>query len=162
MLVVHATKKLRDQVKAIPAQSSETSTTRLGDWYATAVFWRPQVCLFVNELTVLPVLLPLAPAATLAERFPAALGDVLAAHNADAGFIAAELAEMRELCLAKTSNRSVVGMMNEFTFLAEAHLGTGTQPDLLGLSVRLAGTPCGPLSKRHVSPDRELAALLAQ
>jgi hypothetical protein len=69
---------------------------------------------------------------------------------------------MRELCLAKTSNRSVVGMMNEFTFLAEAHLGTGTQPDLLGLSVRLAGTPCGPLYKRHVSPDRELAALLAQ
>jgi hypothetical protein len=159
---VHATKKLRDRVKAVPAQTSGTSTTRLGDWYATAVFWRPQVCLFVNELTLLPVLLPLAPAATLAERFPVALGDVLAAHTADAGFIAAELAEMGQLRLAKTSNRSVVGMMNEFTFLAEAHLGTGTQPNLLGLSVRLAGTPCGPLYKRHVSPDRELAALVAQ
>ena len=161
MLVVHATKKLRDRVKAIPVHSSETSTTRLGDWYATAVFWRPQVCLFVNEPTLLPVLVPLAPTATLAERFPAALGDVLAAHNADAGFIAAELAEMRELRLAKTANRSVVGMMSEFTFLAEAHLGT-TQPDLLGLGVRLAGTPCGPLYKRHVYPHRELAALLAQ
>jgi len=56
----------------------------------------------------------------------------------------------------------VVGMMNEFTFLAESHLGTGTQPDLLGLSVRPAGTPCGPLYKRHISPDRALAALLAQ
>ena len=161
MLVVHATKKLRDRVKAIPVQSSETSTTRLGDWHATAIFWRPQVCLFVNELTLLPVLLPLAPAATLAERFPAALGAVLAAHNADAGFISAELAEMRQLRLAKTANRSVVGMMNEFTFLAEAHLRT-TQPDLLGLGVRLAGTPCGPLYKRHVYPHRELAALLAQ
>ena len=64
--------------------------------------------------------------------------------------------------LAKTSNRSVVGMMNEFTFLAEAHLGTGAQPDLLWLSVRLAGTPCGPLYKRHVYPYRELVALLAQ
>jgi hypothetical protein len=162
VLVVHATKKLRDRVKAVLAQTSETSTTRLGDWYATAIFWRPQVCLFVNELTLLPVLLPLAPAATLAERFPAALVDVLAAHNADAAFIAAELAEMGELRLAKTSNRSVVGMMNEFTFLAETHLGTGTQPDLPGLSVRLAGTPCGPLYKRHVYPNRELAALLAQ
>jgi hypothetical protein len=90
------------------------------------------------------------------------LGDVLGAHNADAGFIAAELAEMRELRLAKTSNRSVVGMMNEFTFLAESHLGIGAQPDLLGLSVRLAATPCGPLYKRHVYPYRELAALLAQ
>jgi hypothetical protein len=111
----------------------------------------------VNELRLLPVLLPLAPATTLAERFPAALGDVLAAHNADAGFIAAELGEMGRLRLAKTTNRSVVGMMNEFTYL-----GTGTQPDLLGLSVRLAGTPCGPLYKRHVYPDRELAVLLAQ
>lgn len=36
MLVVHATKKLRDRVKAVLAQTSETSTTRLGDWYATA------------------------------------------------------------------------------------------------------------------------------
>ena len=162
MLVVHATKKLRDRVKAIPVQTSETSTARLGDWYATAVFWRPQLCLFVNELTLLPVLLPLAPAATLDKRFPAALGEVLAAHNADAVFIAAELAEMRELRLAKTASRSVVGIMNEFTLLAEAHLGAGSQPDLLGLSVRLAGTPCGPLYKRHVYPNRELAALLAQ
>ena len=102
MLVVHATKKLRDRVKALPIQTSETSTTRLGDWYATAVFWRPQVCLFVNELTLLPVLLPLAPTATLDKRFPAALGDVLAAHNTDVGFIAAELAEMGQLRLAKT------------------------------------------------------------
>jgi hypothetical protein len=116
----------------------------------------------VNELTLLPVLLPLVPAATLDKRFPTALGDVLAAHNAEAGFIAAELAEMRQLRLAKTANRSVVGMMNEFTFLAGAHLRTGTQPDLLGLSVRLAGTPCEPLHKRHVYPNRELAALLAQ
>jgi hypothetical protein len=37
VLVVRATKKLRDRVKAIPVQTSETSTTRLGDWYATAV-----------------------------------------------------------------------------------------------------------------------------
>ena len=69
-MVLHATKKLRGRVKTIPAQGSETSTTRLGDWYATAVFWRPQVCLLVNEATLLPVLVPLAPSATLAARFP--------------------------------------------------------------------------------------------
>jgi hypothetical protein len=33
----------------------------LGQWYATAVFWKPQVALFVNESTLLPVLMPLAP-----------------------------------------------------------------------------------------------------
>jgi hypothetical protein len=30
----------------------------------------------------------------------------------------------------------------------------------MSLSPRLAMTPCGPLCKRHVSPDRELGALV--
>jgi hypothetical protein len=30
------------------------------------------------------------------------------------------------------------------------------------LSLQLAGTPLGPLYQRHVSPDRELAALVAE
>ena len=34
--------------------------------------------------------------------------------------------------------------------------------DLVALALRLAHTPCGPLNKRHISPDRELAALLSQ
>jgi hypothetical protein len=67
---------------------------------------------------------------------------------------------MRDRRLAKTANRSVVGIMNEFTFLAGTYRGDTPAPDLLALAVRLAATPCGPLCSRHVSPDRELAALL--
>jgi hypothetical protein len=67
---IHATKKLRDRVKAPLAEPVEQPSTVLGKWYATALFWKPQVALFVNEATLVPVLLPLAPAATLAERFP--------------------------------------------------------------------------------------------
>lgn len=159
MLLVHATKKLRDRVTGISAQVSENSTTALGNWYATAVFWRPQVCLFVNELTLLPVLVPLAPMTALVDRFVQGLRDVLAAHGAPEGFIVAEGAEMAEVRLAKTSNRSVVGIMNEFIFLAETFSGRGA-PDLLELSMRLAQTPCGPLYSRHGSPDRELSAFL--
>ena len=142
--------------------SSETSTTRLGAGYATAAFWRPQACLFVNEATLLTVFVALAPAATLAERFRDALSNVLAAHGARREFIAAERAEMEQVRLAKTTNRTVVGIMNEFIFLAKAHTESNATPHLLKLSVRLAGTPCGPLYKRHISPDRELAALLAE
>ncbi len=65
---------------------------------------------------------------------------------------------MRDRRLAKTANRSVVGIMNELTFLAGAHRDTPV-PDLLALAIRLAGTRCGPLYSKHVSPDRELAAL---
>jgi hypothetical protein len=68
---------------------------------------------------------------------------------------------MDECRLAKTANRSVVGIMNEFTLLAEAWRDAGA-PDLQELSLRLAETPCGPLYQRHISPGRELAALVAQ
>jgi len=69
---------------------------------------------------------------------------------------------MGQVRLAKTSNRSVVGIMNEFIFLAEACTDRGANPDLHGLSIRLAETPCRPLYKRQVSADRELAAVLSQ
>jgi hypothetical protein len=162
VLVVHGTKKLRDRLKAIPLHGSESSTTALGDWYATAVFWRPHVCLFVNEASLLPVLLPLAPSATLAARFPDALSDVLAAHGAADSFRAAERAEMVDVRLATTTNRSVVGTMNEFIFLAQTYTQGTVRPDLLELSLRLAQTPCGPLYSSHISPDRELATFLAR
>jgi hypothetical protein len=55
----------------------------------------------------------------------------------------------------------VVGVMNEFCHLADV-VRDDYVDDLLALSLRLATTPCGPLYQRHVSPDRELAALVAE
>jgi hypothetical protein len=64
--------------------------------------------------------------------------------------------------LTKTANRSVLGTMNDFAHLAEAH-ATATNPtDLLERSLRLAQTPCGPLYRSHISPDREIAAYITQ
>jgi len=77
-------------------------------------------------------------------------------------FIEAEVAQMADCRLAPTTNRSVVGIMNEFTRLAETYRAARGQQNLIPLAVRLAETPCGPLYRRHISPDRELAALTAQ
>ncbi len=159
MLIVRATRKLLDRLGPPTIEAGQVSTTRLGDWYATAWFWRPQVALLVSEVTLLPVLMPLAPAATFLQRFGHQLAAVLAAHGTPAEFIEAELQEMGQVRLAKTASRSVVGIMNEFSYLAGAW--RQDEPDLLALAVRLAATPCGPLYKRHISPDRELAALVA-
>ena len=74
----------------------ENPTTALGNWYATAVFWRPQVALFVNELSLLPLLIPLAPAATLLERFPESLQVMLDKLDVNPAFIAAERWAMNE------------------------------------------------------------------
>ena len=159
MFVVRATKKLRDRLGPVTLQPGEVSTTRLGDWYAGAWFWKPQIALFVSEATLFPVLMPLAPAATLLKRFPDHLTQALVAQNVPQTFITEELAQMSDTRLAPTASRSVLGIMNEFTYLADAW--RHDEPDLLHLSLRLAGTPCSPLYKRHVSPDRELAALTA-
>lgn len=53
-------------------------------------------------------------------------------------------------------------MMNEFVHLAEWRRDEFDNPDgLLALSIELAQTPCSPLYRRHISPDRELHAVLA-
>jgi hypothetical protein len=159
MLVVRATKRLLLRMGQPRLGEGEQSTTLLGQWYATALRWRPQVALLVNEPTLLPVLMPLAPAATLLARIPEQITRVMAAHDVPEQIIDAERERMRHRRVTCTANRSVVGIMNEFTFLADAC--RGEDRDLLDLAVRLAATPCGPLHSTHISPDRALAAHLS-
>jgi hypothetical protein len=160
VLIVRATKKLLQRVGPPTLQEGEQSTTLLGQWYATALSWKPQVALLVNEPTLLPVLMPLAPAATWPARIAQQVARVLAAHGTPTTILEEELQHMRDCRLARTANRSVVGIMNEFTYLAEAYRDHDPGQDLLDLAVRLATTPCGPLYTKNVSPDRELAAFL--
>lgn len=161
MFTVYATQKLRDRVRAPLADPVATPSTSLGNWYATVLFWKPQVALFVNEVTLLPVLVPLAPARTVAQRLPEYLEAVLEALDIEPRFIAAEVEATTGARWAKTANRSVVGTMNEFSFLAEADRAHKRSEDIVSMAVRLAGTPCSPLYKRHGFPDRELEALVA-
>ncbi len=157
---VHATKKLLDRVTQRARRELAPPTSMMGNWYATFVGWRPQVALFVNEQTLLPVLTPLAPAATLLSRFPEHLGGTLRALGVPDEFIQRELAAMGEGVWAKTANRSVVGSMTEFVFLADAWRARGRANDLLALSLHLAEVPCSPLYRAEVSPDRAVVALV--
>jgi hypothetical protein len=162
MVIIRGTRKFLDRVGA-PREPDTASTTTLGDWFATVMFWRPQVALFVNATTLLPMFMPLAPAATVLQRFPAGLAGILRAHGIADHLITREIAEAAEQHLAKTNNRSVVGVMNEFVHLADWRRDEITDPnDLMWLSLELAQTPCSPLYGRHISPDRELAATLAE
>jgi len=160
VLILCATKKLLDRIGPPAMPDGERSTTQLGQWYATALSWRPQVALLVNEPTLLPVLMPLAPAATLPRRAAGQIAAVLAAHAAPDAVVDEELRQMRDYRIATTANRSVVGIMNEFSRLAEIHRDHEPRPDLIDLALRLATTPCSPLYHRNVSPDRELTAFL--
>jgi hypothetical protein len=157
MLVVRGTKKLRDRAEGPVAESGDVSTGVLGDWFATALFWKPQVALAVNARTFLPVFMPLAPAGKLLERLPDEIARTLALHGVDQATIDAEREQMADVRIAPTNDRSVVGVMTEFAFLGEHFL----DGDLTALSLRMASTPVGPLRSTHRYPDRALAALLA-
>ena len=160
MYVLHGTQKLLDRIKPSATVPDSASSTLLGNWYATALFWKPQIALLVNEKTLLPVLMPLAPATYLTMRFPKHLAKVLVAHGMPQSFIDHELAQMNEVQYAKTSNRSVVGIMNQFSYQAGGYREYLEIKDLLALSIRLSEMPCSPLYKSAVSPDRELQALV--
>ena len=158
---LHATKKLLDRVKQPIMPPVSEPTTVLGNWYGTVRFWKPHVALLVNERTLFPVLMPLAPAATLMERFPDGLRQTLEARGVAADFIESEVAAMVDGQYAKTANRSVLGIMNEFGYLADWFRDHRGSTDLVTLALRLSETPCGPLYQRHGSPDRELDAAIA-
>lgn len=148
MFTVRGTKKFLDSL-GHPMTYPTSSTTVLGDWYANVLFWRPQVALFVNVATFVPVLMALAPASGVVDRFPTAMAEVLGALGIDPRFVESESTEMNAAVLAKTASRQVLGVMNEFAFMAEHSISTGRSDptDLLGLSVWLANTIVGPISK---------------
>ena len=154
-------RSLLDRIKS-DVEGAVDGTTILGDWYATALFWKPQLSLLVNERTLLPVVMPLAPAATLAERFPDALAQVMLALDIDPVKVRSELEKMGKVTYCKTANRSVLGIMNQFTFQAESYRDHFGLVDPLALSVKLAGTPCSPLYKGAICPDLAVKEVMAE
>lgn len=104
MLVIHGTKKFLDRAGKAAVDAETPSTTALGSWFATALFWQPQIALFVNVRTLIPVFMPLAPARSVVERFGEHLDEVLTAHEVERSFIDHELAEMATSALTKTNN----------------------------------------------------------
>jgi hypothetical protein len=162
MLVIHGTRKFLDRVRGPDATDASVTTSQLGSWYATVLFWKPQVALLVNETTLVPLFMPLAPSATLLQRLPGAMATLLEVHRVPGPLIEGEVTQASECVLARTRNRSVVGVMTEFGYLAEMRRERSRPQDLLGLSVEIARTPTSPLYKTHTSPDRALAAFVEE
>ena len=75
-------------------------------------------------------------------------------------FIDSEISGMNEVVYAKTANRSVLGVMNEFVFLVDGYRDQDGSVNPVALSLKLAGTPCGPLYKGAVFPDKALRELV--
>ena len=162
MVVIRGTKKFLDRVDGPHVDQPDQPDQQLGSWYANVLFFKPRLALLVNEATLLPLFMPLAPAATLLQRFPHELARLLEAHRVAPSFIEHQVAGARTSVLARTVNRRVVGVMTEYAQLADYRRERHHDPtDPRALSIALARTPMSPLYKTHTSADRALAALAA-
>ncbi len=159
MVVFRCTRKLLLRVEHTAGHESEAakSTTRLGDWYANVVTVRRQhVVLAVSGVTLLPVLVAAAPYKTMIPRFVEAMGQVLRALKIDETKISAEEEGMRDVIVAKTNDRRVLGSMTDFANMLDAYLDERT---LTEVALHLAAAPCSPIGMK--SPREATVALFS-
>ena len=161
MVTIRCTQKL---LRRIPPQrtpeSATAPTTLLGDWYANVLFARPQqLVLCISERTFLSVVVAASPAVSLASRLAHSLGPVLASLGVEPQRVVHEQREMESFAFGRTSNRRVLGTLNELLFQLSWYLHDHPDMPLATASLRLARTPCSALPGAF--PDRVTSSLFA-
>lgn len=163
MTRVFATKKLRDRLVTVDSRPSNTSPSPLGDWYATVVFSRPNLAFLVNELTMLPVLVPFAPSRSLLERLPAEFQIALRQFGVPQDFIDEVVDRSKEIVVEKTVSRSILGVMNVYVqVMRRFNFDPSEAHDRLRMAHRLGEHITSPLIGREGSANRELMAVVAR
>jgi hypothetical protein len=120
MVVLRCTQKLLARLGQSGDVPAVESTTRLGDWYGNILrIGARQHLLFISQHSRLPVILSIRDARRLTTLFPEAVCDRLAVIGVPAAAIAEERRQMSEIVFARTQNRSLLGTMNDFAFMAQ-------------------------------------------
>jgi hypothetical protein len=158
VVALRCTQRLLKRLKVKPgATEGHVATNRLGDWYANLVYTPAgQFVVLVSEKTFLPVVVSAKDGATLWPRFLVALRQTLQGLRIPENDIAAELAAMEPMSVAKTASRQVVGVLNEFCFELDWMLRHGHPLD--EVARQLPETPTSPLYKTHICPDNAARA----
>lgn len=158
MFTLRCTQRLRARLASPTADIGIEPTTHLGDWYANLLHvGRRQLVLAISERTFLPVVITAAPANTIVARLRVELAEILRGMSIEGATIDEELAEMANVTVARTASRQVTGVLVDFSKLLAFWIEDGLP--LVECSLKLAETPCSPLYKTTVSPDRATTAL---
>ena len=147
MVVLRCTQKLLVRLKQAGELSPVESTTRLGDWYGNVLrIGRRQHLLFISERSRLPVVLPISEVKRLGTVFPDAVCERLAIVGVAAADISDEHARMSEIAFGRTRNRSLLGTLNDFAFMAQSAGTRRAEPESPEELMRfLSQTPILPL-----------------
>ena len=147
MVVLRCTQKLLVRLKQAADLPAVESTTRLGDWYGNILqVGRRQHLLFISERSRLPVVIPIREAKQLGKVFPDAVCERLARVGIAVRDIADEGMQMSELAFGRTRNRSLLGTLHDFAFMAQQGNGNRFEPESPEELMRfLSKTPILPL-----------------
>ena len=147
MVVLRCTQKLLARLKQADNLPAIESTNRLGDWYGNILqIGRRQHLLFISERSRLPVVIPIREGKRLASVFPDAVCEVLGRVGVGAADIANERLRMSEIAFGRTRNRSLLGTLNDYAFMAQQGNANRTEPESPEELMRfLAQTPILPL-----------------
>lgn len=157
MVIIRCTQKLLKRI-GMPVRSPDrptnnpdrptygpvepTSTTRLGDWFATPVqVGRQHFILLIAERTRVPVVVRGKNAKHLGAHLVEALPDVLHTMGVPDAAVSRETDEMRQCVYAPTNDRSIVGTLNEFAYFLARHVEEEPEAELVRLALELSGTP---------------------
>ena len=147
MVVLRCTLRLLVRLKEAGDPPTAESTTRLGDWYGNILqIGRRQYLLFISERSRLPVVIPITESKRLGTVFPDTVCERLAIVGIAAADIADERIRMSELAFGRTRNRSLLGTLNDFAFMAQSGDARRTEPESPEELMRfLSQTPILPL-----------------
>jgi hypothetical protein len=125
MRIIHCTRKLLKEldVPLVEPEKISQPTEGLGNWYANLLRIDRRKCLlFTNEKTLYTFLIPKVLKANLKnieQEFLINLSYNLQSEGFGLEVINRAMQEYQEIAFAKTSNRQVLGSMNELTFQYE-------------------------------------------
>ena len=147
MVVLRCTQKLLVRLKQVGDLPPVESTTRLGDWYGNILrIGRCQHLLLISERSRLSVVIPIREVKRLRTVFPDAVCERLAIVGVGAWDIADERARMSEIAFGRTRNRSLLGTLNDYAFMAQSVDARRTEPESPEELMRfLSQTPILPL-----------------
>ena len=159
MLTIRCTRKLLKRLGAEAIDNPPFSTNRLGDWYANLVFVRRvPLIVCVSERSLLPVIVEAKGLSSFGARFREAARSVLQGIGTKPDMVVREELEMGSFVIGVTTNRRVLGSLNDLASLARFEIDHNPSVDLVTLAVKLAETPCSPLE--YESPRTVALALL--
>ena len=159
MATFRCTAKLLKRLKIDKPGEPPAPQNALGDWYGNILFTKAgHYLLLLSDRSRLPVLLSARELHSFPSRFLQTLADVLEGIGVPSHQIDRELKVMQPLYFGKTADRSVLGTLNDFGFLAKYWLSPGDL-SLYEVNLRLARAPCQPLQSKF--PDKETRSLLA-